>query len=343
MTHSQGPWPFKTSGVTATYHDGRTSAGTPVRVRVADGLLHVEGDAVATAFPLAAVQLEPRLGDLRRRLDLPNGASCLVPADFEVPTPADAPARMERWVNELEVRWTPAILAAVVVLALLWGGIVYGVPTAARIVAERMNPAVERQMGLQALATLDRIALDDSALPEARRQALTARFAQLVAAASPAASYTLQFRSSPPIGPNAFALPGGTVVLLDELVETAEHDDEIAAVLAHEIGHLRERHTMRHVLQTSVAGVLVAAVVGDVLSASSYAAALPAFLLEARYSRAFEFEADRVGFTILDQVGIDRAHFVRFLTRMEQKGGSSVPGFLSTHPRADERNRAAGR
>ena len=337
------------TGASATYHDGRTSAGTAVRVRVADGLLHVEGDAVTTAFPLAAVQLEPRLGDLPRRLDLPNGASCLVPADFEVPAPADAPARMERWVNELEVRWTPAILAAVAVLALLWGGIVYGVPAAARIVAERMNPAVERQMGLQALATLDRIALDDSALPEARRQALTARFAQLVAAASPAspqapaASYTLQFRSSAPIGPNAFALPGGTVVLLDELVKAAEHDDEIAAVLAHEIGHLRERHTMRHVLQTSVAGVLVAAVVGDVLSASSYAAALPAFLLEARYSRAFEFEADRVGFTILDRVGIDRAHFVRFLTRMEQKGGSSVPGFLSTHPRADERSRAAER
>ncbi len=334
------------TGVTATYHDGRTSAGTPVRVRVADGLLHVEGDAVATAFPLGAVQLEPRLGDLPRRLDLPNGASCLVPAPFELPTRADAPARMERWVNEMEVRWTPAILAAVAVLALLWGGIVYGVPAAARIVAERMNPAVERQMGQQALATLDRIALNDSALAEARRQVLSARFAQLVAAASsaaPAASYTLQFRSSPAIGPNAFALPGGTVVLLDELVATAVHDDEIAAVLAHEIGHLRERHTMRHVLQTSVAGVLVAAVVGDVLSATSYAAALPAFLLEARYSRAFEFEADRVGFTILDRVGIDRAHFVRFLTRMEQKGGSSVPGFLSTHPRVDERTRAAER
>ena len=335
------------TGVSATYHDGRTSAATPVRVRIADGLLHVESDTIATAFPLAAVQLEPRLGDLPRRLDLPGGASCLVPADFELPTPANVPARMERWVNEMEVRWAPAIVAAVAVLALLWGGIVYGVPTAARIVAERMHPTVERQMGLQALATLDRIALNDSALPEARRQAITARFAQLAAAASPAsppdASYTLAFRSSPAIGPNAFALPGGTVVLLDELVATAEHDDEIAAVLAHEIGHLRERHTMRHVLQTSVAGVLVAAVVGDVLSASSYAAALPAFLLEARYSRAFEFEADRVGFMILDRVGIDRAHFVRFLTRMEQKGGSSVPGFLSTHPRADERSRAAGR
>ena len=328
------------SGTPATYHDGRTSAGTPVRVRVADGLLQVESDAFSTAFPLAAVQLEPRLGELPRRLDLPGGASCLVPADFALPTPPDAPARMERWVNELEVRWTPAIVAAVALLVLLWGGIVYGVPRAAKLVAHRMSPVVEQTMGTQALATLDRIALEASALPDARRQVLAARFAQLVAAAG-GNGYSLTFRASPAIGPNAFALPGGTVVLLDELVATAEHDDEIAAVLAHEIGHLRERHTMRHVLQTSVAGVLVAAVVGDVLSVSSYAAALPAFLLEARYSRAFELEADQVGFAILDRVGIDRAHFVRFLTRMEKDHPSNVPGFLSTHPRADERSRAA--
>ncbi len=331
------------TSVSGTYHDGRTSSARLVRVRVADGLVHLESDDLTTAFPLVAVRLEPRLGDMPRRLDLPGGASCLVPPDFELPVPGDAPARMERWVNELEVRWAPAVVAAVAVLLIVWGSIVYGVPAAAKVVAHRMNPAVERQMGAQALATLDRFALQPSALTEARRQVLTTRFAALVRAAAPDATYTLQFRSSPAIGPNAFALPGGTVVLLDELEKTAQHDDEVVAVLAHEIGHLTGRHTMRHVLQTSAAGVLVAAVVGDVLSLSSYAAALPAFLLEARYSRAFELEADRVGFTLMDATGVDRAHFVRFLARMEQEHGSSVPGFLSTHPRADERSREAER
>ena len=120
----------------------------------------------------------------------------------------------------------------------------------------------------------------------------------------------------------------------------AENDDEIMAVLAHEIGHLHERHTMRLVLQTSVAGVLVAAVVGDVLSASSYAAALPAFLLQARYSREFETEADDFGLHLLDRAGIDREHFIRLLTRLEKGHGSGLPGFLSTHPRTSERGRS---
>ncbi len=331
------------TGTRATFHDGQTSAGRAVVVHVADGLVHVTGDDTVKAFPLASVRLEPRLGDLPRRLDLPGGASCEVPADFELPVTHTPPARVERWVNEMEVRWAPALLAAVALVALIWAVIVYGVPAAANVVARRISPGVEREMGVQALRSLDRVALKESSLSADRRTALTARFDALVNAAAPGTEYTLQFRSSPAIGPNAFALPGGTVVLLDELEEIAEHDDEIVAVLAHEIGHLTERHTMRQILQTSVAGVLVAAVVGDIVSASSYAAALPAFVLQARYSRGFELEADRVGFGLMDATGVDRAHFVRFLTRMEQEHGSSLPGFLSTHPRADERSGAADR
>ena len=325
-----------------TYHDGRTSLGHAVRVSVEAGVVHLRGDAVDVAVTVGRVRLEPRLGDLPRRLDLPDGASCVVEARFELPEGAgDAPARVERWVNELEIRWGPALVAAALVVAGVWGAIAFGVPALARVVAARMHPSVERQMGAQALTTLDRLALEPSQLPEERRAALTARFDTLARLAG--GSFVLEFRKSPAVGPNAFALPGGTVVLLDELVAAARHDDEIAAVLAHEIGHLVERHTMRHVLQTSVAGVVVAAVIGDVLSLSSYAAAVPAFLLDARYSRTFEREADVFGLELLDRAGIDRGHFVRFLTRMEQEHPSGVPGFLSTHPRAEERGRAAER
>ena len=331
------------SEATGVYHDGRVSHTRPVQVRAADGLLSLEGEGIAVSYPLGAVRLEPSLGDLPRRLDLPDGGSCLVDPEFELPvSSSDVPKRLERWVNELEGHWPAALAAAGVVLGLLWGGIVFGVPVVAKQVAMRMSPVVERQMGRQAVAALDRLALQPSKLPGHRQTALAERFAELTRLAGADGEYTLLFRASPSVGPNAFAIPGGTVVLLDELVEVAEHDDEIAAVLAHEIGHLYERHAMRHLLQTSVAGVLVAAVVGDVLSASSYAAALPALLLEARYSRQFESEADDFGLVVLDRAGIDRAHFVRLLSRLEAEHGDGLPGFLSTHPRARDRARTAG-
>ena len=327
------------------YHDGRVSLERPVRVRAAHGLLQLEGDGIAVSYPIGRVTLEPRLGDLPRRLDLPDGASCMVDAAFELPTVPDrAPLRIERWVNEAEMRWAPAIVAAVAVVGMLWAGIAFGVPAAAKLVAARMSPAVEQQMGTQSLSALERVALQPSKLSADRQARFTERFAVLTRLAGPGAECTLLFRASPTVGPNAFALPGGTIVLLDELVDTADHDDEVLAVLAHEIGHVRERHTLRQVLQTSAAGVLVAAVVGDVLSLSSYAAALPAFLLDARYSRAFEVEADVFGLALMDRAGIDRAHFVNLLTRLEKEhGGGSLPGFLSTHPRAEERGRAAER
>jgi predicted Zn-dependent protease len=330
--------------VDATYHDGESSTSRAVRVRVADGLVHIDGDDVSTAFPIAAVRLESRLGELPRRLDLPNGASCQVPADFALPMADAAPARVERWVNEAEIRWMPALVATLILLVGGWATVVYGVPAAADVVARRISPSVERAMGDQTLSSLDRLALEPTKLPEARQAALRARFDALVRMAGPDEPYQLAFRSSPAVGPNAFALPGGTVVLIDELVAAAEHDDEILAVLAHEVGHLEERHTMRQVLQTSVAGVLIAVVIGDVVSATSVAAALPAAVLNASYSRSFEREADRFGFDILDRLGIDRGHFVRFLTRLEQKhGGAKIPGWLSTHPGAAERAQAAVR
>lgn len=332
------------SSVEGTYFDGQTSTPRRVRVHVADGLLHLDGDERATAYPLASVTLEPRLGGLERRLDLPGGASCLVPAAFELPVPADAPQRVERWVNELEMHWGYAAIAAAALVLCLWGAVAYGVPAAANLVARRMSPSLEQRMGAQTLGTLDRVALQPSKLTEDRRRVLTARFDALVRLAGAEGEYVLAFRSSPAVGPNAFALPGGTIVLLDELVAAARHDDEIVAVLAHEIGHLRERHTMRHVLQTSAAGVLLAAVVGDLVSATSYAAALPAFLLNAQYSRAFEREADRFGFDLMDRAGVGRAHFVEFLDRLEkERGGAALPGWLSTHPGAAERGESAGR
>lgn len=328
------------SEIAGTYYDGRISHGRPVRVSVVDGVLHLDGDGLALSYPLTVVRQEPRLGALPRRIDLPDGGGCVVPAEFELPTSATPAARVDQWVTNLEGRWQAAIVAAVIVLGVLWGGIVFGVPVLAKQIAMNMSPRVEEQMGRQTLAALDRMALKPTALSAERQAALTARFTELVRLASDDAQYTLLFRASPAVGPNAFALPGGSIVLLDELVEAAENDDEIAAVLSHEIGHLYERHTMRLVLQTSAAGVLVAAVVGDVFSASSYAAALPAFLLQARYSRAFETEADDFGLQLLDRAGIDRKHFIRLLTRLEKGHGDGLPGFLSTHPRTSERGRS---
>jgi predicted Zn-dependent protease len=112
-------------------------------------------------------------------------------------------------------------------------------------------------------------------------------------------------------------------------------------VLAHELGHVHERHALRGVIQSSVVGVLVAVWLGDV---SSLATALPAAVLDARYSRDFEREADAYAAELLRANGADALAFAEFLARLEvaHGGGGPAPAllaYLASHPATAERIR----
>ena len=103
-------------------------------------------------------------------------------------------------------------------------------------------------------------------------------------------------------------------MVTDELVQLARDDREIEAVLAHEFGHQRGRHLLRHLLQDSVAA--------------------PTQLLQARYSRQFEREADDFALAYLARHHIPPETFAAILERLEKSRpeGRNVPDFLSTHP-----------
>jgi Zn-dependent protease with chaperone function len=152
----------------------------------------------------------------------------------------------------------------------------------------------------------------------------------------------LEFRTSRAIGPNAFALPGGIIVITDELVALAKSDDELLAVLAHELGHVRLRHTMRRLLESSAVAMLIAGITGDIASTSSLAASAPAVLLQSKFSRDNETEADRFAFDLMRRAGIDPKYFAVLLARLEAKRGPGpFPAFLSSHPPSAERNALA--
>ena len=194
---------------------------------------------------------------------------------------------------------------------------------------------------------LDRAMFAPTRLDEERQKELEQLFALVVAALDATERpYKLELRSSPKIGANAFALPGGSVIMTDELVEMAEHDEEIAAVLAHEVGHVRHRHAMRQVIQGSAVGLIIATLTGDVFSATSMAAALPTMLVDAKFSRDMELQADDVAIEYLLQKGDTVEHFATILARMEEAfaekngiaaGEMTSSNYFSTHPATRER------
>jgi beta-barrel assembly-enhancing protease len=128
---------------------------------------------------------------------------------------------------------------------------------------------------------------------------------------------------------NAFALPGGHIVLLRGLIEKAESPDEVAGVLAHELTHATKRHPMRALIASSGLALLFEAFLGNGTGAS-----LGAVLATLSYSRSMEAEADEGAVTLLQRAEIGTEGFARFFARLSD---NDFPAYLRTHPPTPER------
>lgn len=320
-------------------------------LEVSGGMLGLDfGEGDTQRWPLESITISPRLGSTPRILRLPDGARVEV---------ADSPrmqawfgggeSRIEAFADWLERRRLAIAAAAVVTVAATVLFVKFGVPWLARETAERMPVAVERHVSNQVVMVLDKAHLEDSRVPAARRALLERRFQALVASEPRSADLRLEIVRAPGIGPNAFALPDGRIYMTDALVELAESDEELLAVLAHEAGHHVHRHGMRQALESSSVFVLAGMLFGD-MSGSSLAVAVPAVLLSNGFSRGHEREADAYAFALLRRRGQSPAAFAAIMRRLSSdvpKGLEEGPvGYLSTHPPTPERiaeaERAAG-
>jgi Zn-dependent protease with chaperone function len=213
-------------------------------------------------------------------------------------------------------------------------------PVIVRAVTAGVPQSALEAIGTQTLASLDEGLLEPSTLSSERQQEIATAF-RLLLPSELVNHSRVEFRRSEALGANALALPSGVVVVTDGLVALAKDTDDVTAVLAHEVGHLDGRHSMRAIVQSALVSGLVMLVVGDV---SALAAAAPAALLNARYSRDLEREADAYAVGTLRALGVRPTRLADMLERMEAehaKAGSESPtgafSYLSTHPTTEER------
>jgi predicted Zn-dependent protease len=148
---------------------------------------------------------------------------------------------------------------------------------------------------------------------------------------------------------NAFAMPGGHVVLHSGLLLAADRAEEVAGVLAHEIAHVTGRHSIRNIIASAGLYLALSAVVGDVSGLLGVLVDNSAFLLDRKFTRDFEREADHVGWDYLVGAKLDPAGMVSFFEKMEreqQKQLEKLPGgggiakaleLVGTHPATRER------
>ena len=258
--------------------------------------------------------------------------------------------------QHMQTRWTVFVAVLAVAVLLLGAFYRWGTPWAATQLTRHVPAAWETSLADRAMQQLDNGYLQPSKLPPQRQAALKAGFDALAQAIGPALrrypgytpQLTLAFRSG--MGANAFALPGGTVVMTDGLVEAAAKagvgDDALLGVLAHEIGHVLHRHTTRMVVEQGVLNVGLGLALGDVSSVVSLGTSL---LTGLAYRRSHETEADCFAIALMQQARLPTAPMGRLLLAIsgeaDKADTASKTGkpaamleLLSSHP--DTRQRA---
>ncbi|MBR0961487.1 M48 family metallopeptidase [Bradyrhizobium japonicum] len=318
------------------FFDGVSSRKRQVTLTLGDALEIVEEGAEPVRWAYADI----------RRADSPAGvlrlASTSAPplARLEIrdaALAADVTARCMRLDEHQTSRrgiakivgWSVAAAVSIVCVVL------FGVPLAADRLAPLVPKPVERRIGdaaeVQMKTIFGRSVCEDPAGKAA--------FTKLVNRLRDAAGLddTMTAGVLPTSVPNAFALPGGKVFVLKGLLDKAQSPDELAGILAHELGHLKHYDNMRGLIYNGGTSFLIGLLFGDVTGSSAVIFASRS-LVEASYSREAETAADTFAIDIMHALGRSPKPAAELMFRITGKeGGSGLTNILASHPLTEDR------
>lgn len=306
-----------------SFSDGRSAAATPVEVELtADGLrIHFRDGRPPTLWPYARLRAADGLKPGHEAPLMLQGD----PARLFVSETGFVSLLLTRAPHLKPRRW-PIVLAIIAVLVVAVALPVWLLGRAdvspARMIADRLPERILNSIGDSLIdgMTKGRVCADPQG--EAALRALVERLAGEDAAVKRVV-----------VGPlgmvNAFAVPGGRIVISRELLARARTPEEVAGVLAHEIGHVIAGHPKTALVRS----VGIMTLVGLLSGGSDVAAELVAWLVQTGYSRAAEREADDIALQLLKRAGVSAAGLAAFLERLRAKGdGDLLPEIFSTHP-----------
>ena len=323
------------------YYNGQSPVQTLVTVVFhLSGKVVIEGETLNIITTIEQLTIAPRLANTRRNIYLANGAKLETDDN-------DAVDKVSRYfsknilhalLHKLEKNWHYTLTALVVTIVFLWGSIEYGVPQAAKWAVKGIPENIVISIGEQGFSTLDKWLFSPSTIEKMEQLRIQNRFKTMLASANNPYPYRLILRSTKQMGANALALPGGIIIVTDDLIKLAENDEQILSVLTHEMGHIEYQHGLRSLFQNSLTALFMAGVLGDITSVTSLSVALPTMLVERRYSREFELEADQYAKKFLQAQNIELDQFIRILSLLEiNRSQDDEFDYLSSHPAMNKR------
>jgi Zn-dependent protease with chaperone function len=322
----------------AIYFDGSSNRKRNVTLHLVDALEIIEDGALIETWPFDAIRRADGPADRLRLMC----SKALPLARLEVADAAMQKALLTRGrsldVHEAKQTWRIvgwSLAAACSIIALIW----FGIPLAADRLAPLVPKKMENWIG-EAVDKQVRVIFRGKDCASLEGQAaFTALVEKLKKAGGLDDSLEAHVISTKI--PNAFALPGGKIYLFDGLLQKANNADEIAGVIAHELGHVRNRDSMRHLIQTGGTSFLIGLLFGDVTGGGAVIFTTQA-LLNSSFSRDVERQADAFAVSAMHGLGRSPKPLGELLLRVtgsEEKDAlaKEALSILSSHPLTEER------
>lgn len=322
-----------------------SSLARPARLWRAAGELRLAIEEDEEVLHPSLVRVSERLANVPRKFLFEDGSVFEAAPDADVDEFVGSHGHFFTRLSRLETSLGFAAIAAVVTVVLLLSIYRYGLPLAAAGAAAVTPPVVTQAMERGTLETVERIFFSDSRLDDSEKARVSGLFDELTAlsreSGQSSANYHLLLRDGGKIGANALALPGGTIIVTDQLVKLAKSDDEIAGVIAHEIGHVTGRHSLKQIYRILGVGFMIGVIGGDSGQIVDDFVTQASALQTLAYTREFEADADARSVELMVRAGRDPTAFVDLLDRITAGGsGAKKTGWLSTHPGTADRRDA---
>ena len=326
--------------ISGFYFDGKTSDKKKSTLQYDDqGNIRIS-DTGADEIHISSIKISSRLANTPRYLNFPDGSL------FET-TDNDAidkfvatfkPSFFNGVLHSLESTKAMVISSVSVVILFGWLLIQYGIPHFSKEVANMLPTEASQYMGQGVLEIMDKNWFEETKLSIKKQDELRLLFSQLLDNIDESDHYKLEFRLGGPIQANAFALPNGTIVFTDELINLAENNLEIAAIMLHEAGHVKHHHSLRSTIQQFSLAMFVMVVSGDVSTSSSIVSAIPLMLVESGYSQNMESEADTFSLNYMLKHNINPNHFVTIMEKLEASYSDSYDNCMEDLKEGSKQN-----
>ncbi|HKI50049.1 MAG TPA: M48 family metallopeptidase [Desulfobacteria bacterium] len=311
----------------ANFYDGKSANKYPVRLRLtADQLELVFPDGHQIKWLYSALQLSKTGSTGPVRLERTTSNPDIVPESVVIEDPhflheahRVAPGALGNVWNQphkRSLRYALMILALVVIPPLIFAIWVYAIPAMTNAVADKIPTKWEEKLGQDYFQTLFKDSIKE---PDPQvRGALDAISSRLLTAV-PDQPYQFRIYVHPSKIVNAMALPGGTIIVFQGLINATETPEELAGVLAHEFQHVLKRHSTRNIIRSEAIHLFGLIISGNSDSMTNVILQAGSLLEHLRYSRKLESQADAEGMKMMLAARIDPRGMIRVFEKLEEE------------------------